>query len=48
MSLLDAFEPITATFGSVILMGLTLSVAEIIGSILIIIAVIGLNYQPKK
>ena len=48
MSLLDAFEPITATFGSVILMGLTLSVAEIIGSVLIIIAVIGLNYQPKK
>lgn len=48
MSLLDAFEPITATFGSVILMGLSLSIAEIIGSILIIIAVIGLNYQPKK
>ena len=48
MSLLDAFEPITATFGSVILMGLTLSIAEIIGSVLIIIAVIGLNYQPKK
>ena len=48
MSLLDAFEPITATFGSVILMGLTLSVAEVIGSVLIIIAVIGLNYQPKK
>lgn len=48
MSLLDAFEPLTATFGSVVLMGLSLSFAEIIGSALIIIAVIGLNYQPKK
>lgn len=48
MSLLDAFEPITATLGSVFLMGLSLSIAEIIGSALIIIAVIGLNYQPKK
>ena len=48
MSLLDAFEPITATFGSVLLMGVTLSFAEIVGSALIIIAVIGLNYQPQK
>lgn len=48
MSLLDAFEPLTATFGSVVLMGLSLSFAEMIGSALIIIAVIGLNYQPKK
>lgn len=48
MSLLDAFEPLTATFSSVVLMGLSLSFAEMIGSALIIIAVIGLNYQPKK
>lgn len=48
MSLLDAFEPLTATFGSVVLMGISLSSAEVIGSILIIVAVIGLNYRPKK
>lgn len=47
-SMLDAFEPLTATVGSVLVLGLHLSLATIIGSLVIIIAVIGLNYQPKE
>ncbi len=47
-SMLDAFEPLTATVGSVLVLGLHLSLATIIGSLVIIIAVIGLNYQPNE
>lgn len=47
-SMLDAFEPIAATGGSVILFGLVLSTADLIGSLLVILAVLGLNWQPKK
>ena len=47
-SMLDAFEPLTATVGSVLVLGLHLSVATIIGSLVIIVAVIGLNYQPNE
>ena len=47
-SMLDAFEPLTATVGSVLVLGLHLSLATIIGSLVIIVAVIGLNYQPNE
>lgn len=47
-SMLDAFEPLTATVGSVLVLGLHLSLATIVGSLVIIIAVIGLNYQPNE
>ena len=48
VSLLDAFEPITATLGSVLFLGLTLHLPDIWGMLLILIAVIGLNYQPQS
>ncbi|MFK5676305.1 EamA family transporter [Ligilactobacillus sp. LYQ60] len=47
-SMLDAFEPLTATVGSVLVLGLHLSLATVVGSLIIIIAVIGLNYQPNE
>lgn len=48
VSLLDAFEPVIATIGSVVFLKLTISTADIIGSLLIILAVIGLNFQPEE
>lgn len=46
--LLDAFEPLAAMAGSVLFMGLHLTPALLVGSLLIIVAVMGLSYQPRK
>lgn len=47
-SMLDAFEPIAATIGSIIFFGLQLSGADLLGSFLVIIAVLALNWRPKN
>lgn len=47
-SMLDAFEPISATVGSIIFFGLTLSSFDLLGSLLVIGAVLLLNWQPKR
>lgn len=44
---LDAFEPLSATIGSVLIFNLHLTGADWIGSIMIIVAVLALSYQPK-
>lgn len=44
---LDAFEPLSATIGSVLIFNLHLTVADWIGSVMIIVAVLALSYQPK-
>ena len=46
-SLLDAFEPVSATIGSVIIFGLVMAPIDWIGSIMIICAVLALNWEPK-
>lgn len=48
LSLLDAFEPLSATIGSVIFFGLVMTPLDWIGSILIILSVLALNIKPKK
>lgn len=47
-SLLDAFEPLSATIGSVLCFGLTMTGMDWLGSVLVIIAVLALNMTPKK
>lgn len=47
-NMMDAFEPISATLGSVLFLGLHMSVAEMVGSVLVVVAVMALNYHPKK
>lgn len=48
-SLMDAFEPLSATIGSVLLFNLHLTGADILGSFLVIIAVIAINIRlPKR
>lgn len=47
-SLLDAFEPISAMIGSVILFNLILSPMDIIGSIMIIGAVLLVSLNPPR
>lgn len=47
-SLLDAFEPVSATIGSVLIFGLTMVPIDWIGSIMIILAVLALSWQPKQ
>ena len=47
-SLLDAFEPVSATIGSVIIFGLVMAPIDWIGSIMIICAVLALNWEPKS
>lgn len=44
-SLMDAFEPLSATIGSVLIFHLNMTGADIIGSILVIIAVLALNIR---
>lgn len=44
-SLMDAFEPLSATIGSVLIFNLHMTGADIIGSILVIIAVLALNIR---
>lgn len=46
-SLLDAFEPVSATIGSVIIFELVMAPIDWIGSIMIICAVLALNWEPK-
>ncbi|WP_368155149.1 EamA family transporter, partial [Bacteroides fragilis] len=46
-SLLDAFEPVSATIGSVIIFGLVMAPIDWIGSIMIICAGLALNWEPK-
>lgn len=45
---LDAFEPLAATIGSVILFHLQLQLTDWIGSIMVIIAVLSLSFIPQK
>lgn len=47
-SLLDAFEPLSATIGSVICFGLIMRPIDWLGSILIVIAAMALNITPKS
>lgn len=44
-SLMDAFEPLSATIGSVLIFHLNMTGADIIGSILVIFAVLALNIR---
>lgn len=46
-SMLDAFEPISATIGSILVFNMHFYLADMIGSVLIILSVILLNWQPK-
>lgn len=46
-SLLDAFEPLAATIGSVICFGLVMLPVDWVGSVLIILAAMALNFTPK-
>lgn len=45
-SLMDAFEPLSATIGSVILFNLHMTWADILGSILVVVAVCVINIHP--
>ena len=47
-SLLDAFEPFSATLGSVLCFGLVMTPMDWIGSILVVLAAMALNISPKK
>lgn len=47
-TLLDAFEPVSATLGSVMIFGLVMVPIDWIGSIMIILAVMALSWQPKS
>ena len=44
-SLMDAFEPLSATIGSVLIFNLHMTGADIIGSILVIVAVLAINIR---
>lgn len=48
VSLLDAFEPLSATIGSVLFFNLTMGIIDWSGVLLVILAVLALNYTPKK
>ncbi|MHC5522470.1 DMT family transporter [Ligilactobacillus saerimneri] len=45
-NMMDAFEPLAATIGSVLFLGLSMTSADYIGTFLVIGAVLGLNYRP--
>ena len=47
-TLLDAFEPVSATIGSVIIFGLVMAPIDWIGSVMIILAVLALSWQPNE
>ncbi|WP_311403571.1 EamA family transporter [Limosilactobacillus vaginalis] len=47
-SLMDAFEPLSATIGSVLIFHLYLTGADILGSILVIVAVCAINIRPHR
>lgn len=44
-SLMDAFEPLSATIGSVLIFNLHMTGADVVGSILVIVAVLALNIR---
>ncbi len=48
VSLLDAFEPLSATVGSVLIFGLVMSGMDWLGTLLVIGAVLALNFTPKR
>lgn len=48
VSLLDAFEPLSATVGSVLIFGLVMSRMDWVGTFLVIGAVLALNFTPKS
>ncbi len=48
VSLLDAFEPLGATLTSVLFMGFVLTGAELLGGVLIIVAVILMSLMEPK
>lgn len=48
VSLLDAFEPLSATVGSVLIFGLVMSGMDWLGTLLVIGSVLALNFTPKK
>lgn len=47
-SLLDAFEPLSATLGSVVCFGIVMLPMDWLGSVLVVIAVLALNITPKS
>ncbi|MBD5429626.1 EamA family transporter [Lactobacillus sp.] len=47
-TLLDAFEPVSATIGSVLFFGLVMAPVDWVGAIMIILAVMALSWQPEK
>lgn len=47
-SLLDAFEPLSATIGSVLCFGLIMAPMDWIGSVLVVVSAMALNVVPKK
>lgn len=48
VSLLDAFEPFSATIGSVIFFNLVMMPMDWVGSILVVVAAMALNLTPKQ
>ena len=48
VSLLDACEPLSATVGSVVIFGLVMSGMDWLGTLLVIGAVLALNFTPKR
>ena len=48
VSLLDAFEPLSATVGSVLVFGLVMSGMDWLGTFLVIGSVLALNFTPKR
>lgn len=47
-SLLDAFEPFSATIGSVLVFGLIMMPMDWVGAVLVVVAAMALNIIPKK
>jgi drug/metabolite transporter (DMT)-like permease len=47
-SLMDAFEPLAATIGSVLLFNLHMTGADIVGSVLVVIAVLAINFRVPQ
>lgn len=47
-SLLDAFEPFSATVGSVLVFGLVMMPMDWVGSILVVLSAMALNLAPRK
>lgn len=48
VSLLDAFEPLSATVGSVLIFNLVMVPVDWVGTLLVIVSVLALNITPKS